>query len=790
MRIFVALFALAGVLCLAQNDIDRLQRDAPHDTPTIPESQGHSEIHELTMPSQIPFLPRLVDVIESARYVQPPNLQRPRHWKGKRKFRGPRHSDISEFIGYDLINRRELPVQQLPRIHKKLNLSLDEIVNQPKELINQKSNIQLQSHTPSRVPIVSTQQPFRGVYLMTITYSNGASYRCTGWAVDEFHAITAGHCMWDSDAGGFPTKVTLFPSDGGRAAYGYATATSMWVENRFSQLTWPDCVPYDFAYMRLNWRIGYRTGWLQLSSALPAPNTRLDVLGYPSEPPAYTGNINLIATTAHMNGVAAPTLFDITSELYGGNSGGPVYMTDSSNNRFGLGVLSNSDRQREAQFSTLTPSRIQKLHDQIAQDKATVPPVDQCELVELQPELLLNAPHSSLSRTTAYAGNSVTMTLAILNIGYIASSNIVVNVYLSYDNWLSNGDAYLGRASFGTVNANSYITLPVNVVIPSGIVTASYTLIASFGQSGEYNSDDSYIKLPIDLYSSRPTATCSGFTCSDGICINSAQVCDGINNCINAEDEAQCSCDPTTQFTCTNHRCIPLSSVCDRNDTCGDGSDEIICPCDADEWKCPSEPKCIPDIDLCNGVNDCLDGTDEDPARCSCKVGQFQCANSACIPSAWQCDYWDDCGDNSDEANCGCDPIKAFVCGNGKCIHKEWQCDGIDDCGDQSDERDCKCTSQEFRCTSAPICIWGSWRCDKQIDCPGGEDEIGCDCNVCNDGSCIPEEYKCDGEAQCRYGEDEQEGICFQSAASKISLSIYGSLGLSIIVLLLPLWML
>jgi V8-like Glu-specific endopeptidase len=775
MKIFltVALFALACVVSIAQ-DINQLQRDAPRvDLPTTPQSQGHNEIHNLSIPTERRLLlPKLVDVIESARYVQPPNFRRPSHWKGKRKFRGPRQGDQSEFIGFDLINRRELPATQLPRIIKKLNISLPDIAHQERQFIAPNTNPELQSHTPSRVPVTSTQPPFRGVYMMQITYSNGASYRCTGWAIDEFHALTAGHCMWDEEMGGFPTQVKVFPSVGGRAAYGYAMATAMWTEPRFRQLTWPSCVPYDFAYMRLDWRIGYRTGWLRMSSALPAPNTRLDVLGYPSEPPAYTGNVYLIATTAHMDGTAAPTLFDVTSELYGGNSGGPVYMTDASGTRNGLGILSNSDRQREAQFSTLTPSRVQTVVDQVNSDKATVRPVDKFELIELQPEMTVNGPRSSLSRSSVFSGSSVTMTLAVLNVGFVNAPSITVDVYLSWDKYLSNSDTFLGTTRFGAISSNSYITLPINVVIPSSTPSGRWTLIASFGESGEYHTDDSYIKLPIDVTYSR-AATCSGYTCSDGICIELDQMCNGITDCINAEDEAQCSCDATTEFTCNNRRCIPLSTVCDRNDTCGDGSDELNCPCAADEWKCPSEPRCIPETSLCNGINDCLDAADENPERCACKAEQFQCANSACIPTAWQCDYWDDCGDNSDEANCGCDPNEAFVCGNGKCIHKEWQCDGVDDCGDQSDEVGCSCTETGFRCTSAPICIWESWRCDKQIDCPGGEDEVGCDCNVCSDGSCIPEEYKCDGNAQCRHGEDEQNDVCFESAANRLSLSVW-----------------
>nr|CAB3266610.1 SCO-spondin [Phallusia mammillata] len=88
----------------------------------------------------------------------------------------------------------------------------------------------------------------------------------------------------------------------------------------------------------------------------------------------------------------------------------------------------------------------------------------------------------------------------------------------------------------------------------------------------------------------KTTHTCeSGFTCGDGVCINGSMVCDGITHCYDADDERDCPDDvivPTTPFTidptspapatecngyiCLNGKCITLNKVCNGMDECLD----------------------------------------------------------------------------------------------------------------------------------------------------------------------------------------------------------------------------
>lgn len=69
------------------------------------------------------------------------------------------------------------------------------------------------------------------------------------------------------------------------------------------------------------------------------------------------------------------------------------------------------------------------------------------------------------------------------------------------------------------------------------------------------------------------------FQCFSGICIPTAWVCDGGNDCTTGEDEVNCenhrNC-TEDQFKCKiDGSCVALSAVCNKKYDCPDGSDEF-----------------------------------------------------------------------------------------------------------------------------------------------------------------------------------------------------------------------
>ncbi|KAG2459292.1 LRP2 protein, partial [Polypterus senegalus] len=170
---------------------------------------------------------------------------------------------------------------------------------------------------------------------------------------------------------------------------------------------------------------------------------------------------------------------------------------------------------------------------------------------------------------------------------------------------------------------------------------------------------------------------CAQLTCANGACYNHSQRCDGLLNCRDASDEANCTnrCN-SNQFQCANGECIPKTYLCDHDDDCGDQSDERNCTyptCSGSYFTCPSG-RCIHQSWLCDGDDDCEDNTDETGCELSnreCYPGEWPCPSSGlCIPLEKVCDGREDCTFGEDETNTtagrNCTGVPSLIFSNGR----------------------------------------------------------------------------------------------------------------------------
>ncbi|CAL8127285.1 unnamed protein product [Orchesella dallaii] len=191
------------------------------------------------------------------------------------------------------------------------------------------------------------------------------------------------------------------------------------------------------------------------------------------------------------------------------------------------------------------------------------------------------------------------------------------------------------------------------------------------------------------------------FTCSDGNCISTLYICDGIPDCSHNDDEVNCNQTNCAEgnFKCeSNGVCVPGHWVCDGEQDCAEGEDEKNCtfiPCNEDfDFRCESTGRCIPKSWKCDHAFDCPgDDSDERGCNFTCPDGFFQCTTTQqCVMGEWVCDKEKDCDDGSDEMqNCAdvtC-PGDQFACNSGKCIGKHLICDGNPNCAESEDEQDC-----------------------------------------------------------------------------------------------------
>lgn len=145
------------------------------------------------------------------------------------------------------------------------------------------------------------------------------------------------------------------------------------------------------------------------------------------------------------------------------------------------------------------------------------------------------------------------------------------------------------------------------------------------------------------------------FFCASGEELCQVQVCDGVVDCPNADDEAGCVCN-IGQFLCDQAHCLSFEYWCDGVSNCEDGADEINCdgvgggPCFNDDVFVCSGGEQVCQVQVCDGVVNCPKADDE--INCGCQADQFLCDNAVCLPSARRCDGVQDCMDNRDEAYC------------------------------------------------------------------------------------------------------------------------------------------
>lgn len=192
-----------------------------------------------------------------------------------------------------------------------------------------------------RVQIAQTNiYPWRCICSLLITAADGTSWIGTAWLVAPRLLLTAGHCVYMHNQGGWASQIEVIPGrNGGDRPFGSCVTSNFrsvqgWVNNRDRN--------YDYGVILLpeNCRYGDQLGWfgyaVKSDDELQSLTTNLS--GYPGDKPSGT---QWFHSRGLMDVDAQVLTYD--TDTAGGQSGAPVWIKTSDGSRYGVGIHTNGD---------------------------------------------------------------------------------------------------------------------------------------------------------------------------------------------------------------------------------------------------------------------------------------------------------------------------------------------------------------------------------------------------------------------------------------------------------------
>lgn len=179
-------------------------------------------------------------------------------------------------------------------------------------------------------------------------------------------------------------------------------------------------------------------------------------------------------------------------------------------------------------------------------------------------------------------------------------------------------------------------------------------------------------------------------TFSETVCIRSAEICDGHNQCPNGEDEESNVCNVVNITSlhvswCKSGTCFPCrgnaSKICNGFSDRQDGNDESgrkdglmrNASCPNQTFYCQEEAKCLPLSDVCNGLQECIELSDESTSACEWRKNHSDSFVNVTF-------IWSD-------TSTSCPLEYPFFCpGDNTCLTSGAICNGLTDCSDGFDE--------------------------------------------------------------------------------------------------------
>ena len=286
----------------------------------------------------------------------------------------------------------------------------------------------------------TTGYPWRTIVKLYITFPNekvsgsGAIVGTPG--KKGFHVLTAGHCVYDSDYGGWAKSIMVVPAlDITYMPYNYAWATYLrsytgWTSSKNSQ--------HDWGIITLDRNIGDFTGWMGLQTASSSDSIYTgtkNVAGYPGDKDIpYWREMWFDSDNAYKTDEYNHWYY---MDTYAGQSGGPVwnYYTSTGNRNILAAHAYGVDSTGTNSGTRLNSNKYDYLVNICNTDTS---PVDKADLIDDGDS------YSDFSPTTIVPGNSFRAWSDVRNVGTASSGGFYVYYYASIDQSITTSDYLIG----------------------------------------------------------------------------------------------------------------------------------------------------------------------------------------------------------------------------------------------------------------------------------------------------------------------------------------------------------
>jgi V8-like Glu-specific endopeptidase len=320
-----------------------------------------------------------------------------------------------------------------------------------------------------RIKISPTNEyPWRTICKLYITFPDGNNFVASGVIVGRsdgigFHCLTAGHCVYRKEYGGWADKIEVIPAlDNDYTPFYSARATLIKANDGWINNSMPE---YDWACITLDRQVGNFTGWMgrYTTDDLDWYKGTFHCAGYPID-----RDFGLCLYYDSDSGRDADQFFHwYYMDTFSGQSGMPIWTKDGNTRKIVALHIADADSTGSNVGIRLNREKLAQLDQWLMEDP---PPPNFPDLVDDGPKW------SSFNPDTVVRGFSpLKIKHIIRNIGTARSAPVTVAYYASSDEKIESGnDILLGTFQLSTLSPFYATDVEWSGVFPKNTISGDY----------------------------------------------------------------------------------------------------------------------------------------------------------------------------------------------------------------------------------------------------------------------------------------------------------------------------